>query len=161
MLFSCLDPARITDFRMEISKIFCKYNAIQSICQRPPKPGIQYPMHELSLAAGLLDIIREEMKKHGASRLLLARVRVGALAGVFHGAMSLAFEALTRNTDLDGARLELDEEAVLLACGECGGEFSPDHGCPVLSAVCPRCARDAGHRLLAGTSLYLEHLEME
>lgn len=118
-------------------------------------------MHEMSLTTSLLHIIREEMKKHGASRLLCARVRFGALANVVPEALSMAFEVLTQDTDLQGARLELDEEAVLFACGGCGREFSPAPDCPAMLAACPQCGRELGHRILAGKSLYLEHLEVE
>lgn len=118
-------------------------------------------MHEMSLTSSLLDIIREEMKKHGASRLILARVRFGALANVVPEALSMAFEVLTQGTDLDGSRLELAEEAILLACGECGREFSPPPSAASLFAACPQCGQELGHLVLAGKSLYLEHIEVE
>lgn len=118
-------------------------------------------MHEMSLATSLLHIIREEMQKHGASRLVLARVRFGPLANVVPEALSMAFEVLTADTDLEGARLELDKEEVLLACGDCGREFSPPPDCPAMLAACPQCGHELGHRVLTGKSLYLEHLEVE
>ena len=118
-------------------------------------------MHEISLTASLLQIIREEMKKHGASRLILARVRFGALANVVPEAMDTAFAILIQGTDLEGARLEMDEEALLLACADCGREFSPASGCPAVLSVCPHCRQETGHRVIAGKSLYLELLEVE
>lgn len=118
-------------------------------------------MHEMSLTNSLLDIAREEMKKHGASRLLLVRVRYGALANVVPEALSMAFEVLTQGTDLEGARLELDEEPVILACGDCGREFAPPPAAAGMFSACPHCGQDFGHRVLSGKSLYLDHLEVE
>ena len=39
-------------------------------------------MHEFSLVAGIMNIVEEELRAHGARRLTLARVRYGALANV-------------------------------------------------------------------------------
>ena len=118
-------------------------------------------MHEMSLTVSLLDIVREEMKKHGASRLLLVRVRFGALANVVPEALTLAFEVLTNGTDFEGARLEFDEEQVRLACGDCGREFSPPSVAAALISACPHCGEELGHRVLAGKALYIDHLEVE
>ena len=118
-------------------------------------------MHEMSLTTSLLDIIREEMNTHGASRLLLARVRFGALANVVPEALSMAFEVLTQGTDFEGARLELEEEPILLACGECGREFTPPFSAAAQFSVCPQCGQELGHRVLSGKALYLAHLEVE
>ncbi len=119
------------------------------------------PMHEMSLASALLDIIRQEMHRHGASKLLCAQVRCGALAGVAPGALSLGFEALTAGTDLQGARLELIEEPLQLACGACDTEFFPEALPTALFAPCPVCSEEIGHRVLAGKALYLDNLTME
>ena len=118
-------------------------------------------MHEMSLAAALVDIIREEMGKSGAARLVMARVRHGALSNVVPDALSLGFEVMTKGTDLEGARLELVEEALLLACGACGREFSPDPSPTALFAPCPFCGEVIGHAVRAGKNLYLDHIEVE
>lgn len=61
-------------------------------------------MHEMSVVSSLLSIVQEEMQKHGVSRLLLVRVRYGALANIVPEALSFAFEALTMETPFEGAR---------------------------------------------------------
>lgn len=118
-------------------------------------------MHELSLVVGLLDIVRQEMRKHGAEKLLLVRVRCGALANVVPEALSMAFEVQTVDSDLDGARLELVEEPVRLACGGCGLEFSPRAIPTALFAPCPDCGEEIGHRVLSGKEMYIDHIEVE
>lgn len=118
-------------------------------------------MHEMSLTAGLLSIIRQEMEKHGAELLVSVRVRHGVLANVVPEAMSMAFEVQTLGTDFEGAVLELVEEPLKLACGSCGMEFMPDSGPSGRFAPCPSCGEELGHRVLAGKELYLDHLEVE
>ncbi len=58
-------------------------------------------MHEMSVVTSLLSIVREEMAKHDVHRLLLVRVRYGALANIVPEALSFAFEALTAGTDFE------------------------------------------------------------
>lgn len=118
-------------------------------------------MHEMSLCMSLLEIVRQEMEKHGAARLVSVRVRHGALANVVPEALSMAFEVLTIDTDLAGARLDMTEEPVTLACGACGREFAPAPGLTARFAPCPQCGEELGHRVLTGKELYLEHLEVE
>lgn len=118
-------------------------------------------MHEMSLCTSLLEIVRQEMEKHGAARLVRVRVRHGALANVVPEALAMAFEVLTADSELEGARLEMVEEAVTLACGACGREFAPEPGIAARFSPCPYCGEELGHRILTGKELYLEHMEVE
>ena len=49
---------------------------------------------------------------------------------------------------------------VKLLCGGCGKEFEPQ-GKELLFAPCPACGEEAGHHVLAGRELYVEHIEAE
>ena len=118
-------------------------------------------MHEMSLCTGLLDIIKQEMEKHHAHRLVCVRVRHGSLANIVPEALSMAFEVLTVDTDLEGARLEMVEEPVTLACGSCGAEFAPEAASAARFAPCTVCGEELGHKVLTGRELYLEHIEVE
>ncbi len=118
-------------------------------------------MHEMSLTVSLLDIVREEMKKHNAAKLLLVRVRYGALANVVPEALAMAFEVLTQGSELEGARLALDEEPVLLSCGGCAREFRPETTAAARFAPCPSCGEELGHTVLTGKELYIDHIEVE
>lgn len=114
----------------------------------------------MSVATSLLAIVREELDKHEVSKLLLVRVRYGALANLVPDALEFAFEALTVGTDFEGARIELIQVPVRLACGGCGKEFEPK-GRELLFAPCPACGEEIGHSVLSGRELYIEHLEAE
>ncbi len=102
-------------------------------------------MHEFSLVAGIMNIVEEELRAHGARRLTLARVRYGALANVVPEAMRMAFEAATTGTPHEGARLELIEEPLRVRCAACGHVFSP----PDRQALFLPCLRRAV-RLIRG-----------
>ena len=117
------------------------------------------PMHELSLATELMSIIRDELAKHGAARLLSVRVRYGALSNVVPEALEMAFESLTINTDYAGAALEMVEDPLVLVCGGCGIDFTSD--APTPHAMCPHCGHNFFHTVKSGKELYLDHLEAE
>jgi len=117
-------------------------------------------MHELSIVESLLAVIEEEMNKHGKQKLISVKVKHGRLASVIPESMDMAFTALTADTRLAGARLDLEEIPVTLRCRSCGREFTPEgHDAPF--APCPFCGEELGHKVLSGRELYIEYLELE
>ncbi|MDL2317338.1 hydrogenase maturation nickel metallochaperone HypA [Desulfovibrio sp. OttesenSCG-928-A18] len=118
-------------------------------------------MHEMSLVISLLDIVRQEMRKHGARTLRVVRLRAGALANVVPEALEMAFEVQTQDGDMQGAQLELVEEPLRLACGACGHEFGPEPVRASLFSPCPACGEDIGHKVLSGKELYIDSIEVD
>jgi len=116
-------------------------------------------MHEMSIAQGLIAIIKEEMEKHEVTKLLSVRVAYGELAALVPDALTFAFEACTLGTDMEGATLEMVPIPVILQCSECGKEFSPERS--DLFMPCPDCGEGLGHKVLQGKELYLDNLEVE
>ena len=117
-------------------------------------------MHEFSLMTSVMDIARQELERHGASRLTLLRIRYGELDQVLPDAMRMAFEAMTAGTPHEGARLELVEEPLELRCSLCGHEFHPD-GRAALYAPCPACGDTVPFRVVRGEGIFLDHLEAQ
>lgn len=117
-------------------------------------------MHEMSVVTSLLSLVREEMEKHGVARLILVRVRYGALTNIVPEALSFAFEALTTGTDFEGASLETEEVPLTLRCSGCSAVFTPEGG-NLFMAACPCCGAQQGHAVETGRELYLQHLEAE
>ena len=118
-------------------------------------------MHEMSVAEALLEIIREEMRRHGVSRLLSVKVSCGVLSQVVPEALDLAFAIMIKDTELEGACLHIIRQELVLACGACGCRFSPEPGPLALVASCPSCSRETGHLPLRGRELLLEDMEVE
>ena len=117
-------------------------------------------MHEMYVVSSLLSIVQEEMQKHGVSRLLLVRVRYGALANIVPEALSFAFEALTMETPFEGAVLETEEVPLTLKCSACGTVFAPPPE-ERFFAPCPACGSEGGHTVETGRELYVQHIEAE
>ncbi len=117
-------------------------------------------MHEVSIAMSLLDIIRQELAKHGATRLLSVEVHHGVLANIVPEALEFAFQSMTIDTEFAGARLTMVETPLTVRCGGCGVTFSPEPPDP-LYMPCPTCGLEFGHTVLTGKELYLERIEAE
>ncbi|MDR2123887.1 MAG: hydrogenase maturation nickel metallochaperone HypA [Desulfovibrio sp.] len=119
-------------------------------------------MHEASLVASLLAIMREERDKYGpGARVTAVALCCGALSNALPAALAAAFEIMTRGTEFAGTELTIAEEPLRLACGACGEEFSPDAFPVSPVAPCPRCGEDFGHRVTAGRELYVRRLTVE
>ncbi len=89
-------------------------------------------MHEMALVRGIIDICQQ----HAAGRQVLAlEVEIGELGGVVAEALEFCFEACSKETVLEGARLSLIQIAGTGLCQECGALtpinalFSPCGSC--------------------------------
>ncbi len=91
-------------------------------------------MHELGIANETLDVALSEAHRHAAKKVTAIRLCVGVLRAVEPGNLSFLFEHLARGTLAEGARLDIEEEAIRVACPACG-----DMEADSFTSVCPRC----------------------
>lgn len=77
-------------------------------------------MHELSLVVAIVDKAREVLSAHGATRLVSVRVLLGVLSCARRESLDLCFPLVTRGTPLDGARLDIVDDPLVLDCRACG-----------------------------------------
>lgn len=106
-------------------------------------------MHELSIAAAIVETTEEAARRHGASAVESVRLRVGELSGVVAGALRFSFEVAAEDTLLAGAQLVIEEVPGRARCAPCDQEFavgSPPRLC------CPRCTAPTAE-LVAGREL--------
>jgi hydrogenase nickel incorporation protein HypA/HybF len=64
-------------------------------------------MHEMSLAEGVLQLIEDSARQQSFTRVVAVWLEIGELAGVEVEAMKFCFDAVTRGSVADGARLEV------------------------------------------------------
>lgn len=113
-------------------------------------------MHEFSLMEGVLSAVCTRAQAAGAQRVLVVRLRIGALAGVVNEALEFAFEALKDGTVAQEARLEIEAVPAVCWCARCGREFEPPrftYACP----VCGEVSRDLRH----GREVEVVNMEVE
>jgi hydrogenase nickel incorporation protein HypA/HybF len=93
-------------------------------------------MHELGLAEGIFDIVRQHVSVDRAGELRTVTVRVGDLAGVLPESLSWCFEVVVAGTQYAEARLAIERVPAELACTQCG-QLVP---VSALIASCPGCS---------------------
>ena len=64
-------------------------------------------MHEMSLAEGVLQLVEDGARANAATGVTAVWLEIGALAQVEVEALRFCFDAVTRGTVADGARLEI------------------------------------------------------
>jgi hydrogenase nickel incorporation protein HypA/HybF len=113
-------------------------------------------VHELSIAQSIVDSAREHASLHGGRRVLRIGLRLGEISGVAVEALEFCFALTIKDTDLDGATLDLEYVPVRYRCSACQHEFHPVE----FLADCPACG-SAGASMVAGDELALSFLELE
>jgi len=112
-------------------------------------------MHEMAIAGSLVELIEEEGRIRGFSRVRTIRVRFGVLGHVEPEALMFCFDAVSRGTRAEGAQLALDMVAGEGWCPECRQAVAVEER----YALCPLCG--LSHvQLTAGEELRLTELEV-
>ena len=113
-------------------------------------------MHELTIAASILDIVQHNVRASDANRVRAVRVRVGDMAGVVPDSLEFCFDAIVTDTPYAAAFLEIDRIAALATCGECGCVT----GLSGTQFVCPACGA-LGMVLQFGEELQVVDVELD
>ncbi len=117
-------------------------------------------MHEMSIVTSILTLVEEEMRKHNVTRLHKVGVRCGELSNVVPEAMTFAFEALTVNSPMEGAVLEIERMPLTLQCHVCQHTFAPKERM-LIASPCPLCHETLGHEVVSGRELHLQYIEAD
>lgn len=113
-------------------------------------------MHELSIAAAVLDQLEAEQARRPGTRFLKVGLRIGELSGVDPDALSFGFEALVKDTHWEPLALAIESIPWEQRCGGCGHVFRVRDA----ETECPQCAaRDT--RCAAGQELDIAYIEVE
>ncbi|HVC21174.1 MAG TPA: hydrogenase maturation nickel metallochaperone HypA [Vicinamibacterales bacterium] len=113
-------------------------------------------MHEIGIASSVLDAVRAERARYPGGRVCKVGVKVGELGGVDCDALRFCFDALTRDTDLDGLELEIEYCPLRHRCPACDETFAVEQ----FETRCPRCGR-LDTEFAGGDELDLAYLEVD
>lgn len=114
-------------------------------------------MHELSIAAGIVEMASDLCHRSGGKRVTSITLRVGRLAGVQEGALRFGFDLVAAGTPLAAATLAIVEVPVRVWCPNCAAEADlPD----LRRFACPACGRPTGD-VRAGRELEIESLALD
>jgi hydrogenase nickel incorporation protein HypA/HybF len=110
-------------------------------------------MHELSIAVDLVELASAEAQRLGDVRVQAVRLRIGPLSGVVNEALVFSFDLAAAGTAVEGARLEIEAEAVLIWCSNCAQSRAltnlQHRRCPVCQQPTPILLSGDGLELIA------------
>jgi len=113
-------------------------------------------MHEMGIANSILKAVASEMRRYPKARATKVAVRVGELAALDAESLRFCFEALSRDTKLQGLQLEIEPCPRLHRCDPCQREFAVRD----YEFACPQCGSSAT-KCISGDELELAYLEVE
>lgn len=113
-------------------------------------------MHEMSLCESIVQILEDNAREQGFDRVRTVWLEIGRLSGVEPEAMRFSFDAVTRGTLADRARLEIVELPGQGWCMHCGKTV------PVSQRfdACPDCG-SYQLQVTAGEEMRIKELEVE
>jgi hydrogenase nickel incorporation protein HypA/HybF len=113
-------------------------------------------MHEMSLAEGIVQLIEESATKQGFSSVKVVALGIGRLSAVEPEALAFCFDAATRGSIAEGARLQIEIVPGRGVCRQCAADVEIEN----LYDPCPRCGA-FGLRVTGGTEMRVKELEVD
>ncbi|MCX7983617.1 MAG: hydrogenase maturation nickel metallochaperone HypA [Bacteroidetes bacterium] len=92
-------------------------------------------MHELSIAQSVVEIVTNTVRQENLHRVLVIRMKVGAMVGVVIDSLKFSFQAITVGTPLEQAQLTIEAVPFQIQCTTCGRVSKIDDGV----VQCPLC----------------------
>jgi hydrogenase nickel incorporation protein HypA/HybF len=112
-------------------------------------------MHEMSLAEGVLQLIEDAARQQAFAKVRTVWLEIGQLSGVEPEAMAFCFDAVTRGSIAQGARLEIIRLPGTGWCMACARTVPMAE----VFGECPACG---GHQMqvTGGTEMRVKELEV-
>jgi hydrogenase nickel incorporation protein HypA/HybF len=112
-------------------------------------------VHELSLVASVFEVLEEQAREHGASRVTRVVLKIGRLSGAVPDLVASAFEVYKRGTLAEDARLEIVDVPIAVRCQDCGAEAAGEDA----SSACAACG-SRRIEIVAGRELVVETIDL-
>lgn len=114
-------------------------------------------MHELSVAATMVDLATEEASRLGAVRIHALHLRLGALSGIVKETLLLSWDVVCEGTVLEGSNLVIEDIPAAIYCGGCETERELQS---IQHFVCAVCGASSAE-IVQGRELEIAALEIE
>jgi hydrogenase nickel incorporation protein HypA/HybF len=113
-------------------------------------------MHEMGIALQIVEIATASLPPDlGAARVAAVNLKIGKLAAVVPESLRFCFDVAVKDTPLAGARLVIEELAVVARCKDCNAKWTIDE--PVFT--CKTC-QSGSLEILSGRELDIESIEV-
>lgn len=112
-------------------------------------------MHEMSIVESILDLVKDVATQNKANRVTLVRIQAGVLRGVISESLSFYFGFLSKDTIVEGAKLEIEPIPIKARCTACHDTFAVQEH----RFICPQChSEDVS--VTEGMELFVKDIEV-
>ena len=112
-------------------------------------------MHELSIAQNIVEIIQQYVPESERGRVTAVRLKIGAVAGIVPESLEFSFQAITVESLLSHARLEIESIPFRIHCNACDTTTENEVG----FALCSKCG-STDTKILSGSELHITEIEI-
>ncbi len=112
-------------------------------------------MHEVSIAANIIDIVGEELRKNQGSTVEAIHLQIGKLSGVVVESLLFALDVSKKDGIIKHANITVEEVRAIAVCRSCNHEFEADD----YFQVCPECGSLDIH-LVSGREMVIKSIEI-
>ena len=113
-------------------------------------------MHEVSIAADLIDIVSNQCRKSGYSRIESINLKIGRASGIMTDALIFAFDAIKADSIAKDAVLHIEEIPVSGHCTDCDNIFTAGEE---YILCCPSCG-GSSFRMTGGREMDVIDMEV-
>jgi hydrogenase nickel incorporation protein HypA/HybF len=114
-------------------------------------------MHELSLAYSLVETAEQAARDARAVKVTAVNLQIGKLSGVVQDALLFSFDIATNGTLLAGAKLNIEELAVIVRCRSCEKLVQIEN---IQLFRCPLCQTPTAE-IVQGREMQIVSIEIE
>ena len=112
-------------------------------------------MHELGIAQNILEIVHQAVPVDQKAAVRSIRIRVGPLSGVVPDSLEFCFQAIVNETEMQNARLAIEQLPAILKCKKCSYQFKTKD----LEFFCQSCG-SSDLELVSGKELEVVEIEL-
>jgi hydrogenase nickel incorporation protein HypA/HybF len=113
-------------------------------------------MHELSISNSILELVAQQARAAGATKVTGINLTFGELCGFSPEAVRMCLEGLGKNTLAEGATLSFNNIRAAARCQQCGRESCPSEH----EWLCPHCGQ-GGLEITHGRELRVDSIEVD
>lgn len=113
-------------------------------------------MHEMSIVGSIIDIVKSEADKAGASRISEVELEIGVLSGIEFESLDFALKVMAEGTIIEGVPLIIKKPGGRARCYDCNFEFETSS--PI--NICPEC-NSYGCQIVSGKELRVSSILIE
>lgn len=114
-------------------------------------------MHELSIAYEMVRLVRDSLTPEQLARVRRVNMRIGEATAVQEDCLLFALEAVTHDTPLAVAEMNIERVKPRFRCSGCAHEFESGNW---FYSKCPECGA-SGCEMIEGDELLVSSVDLE